>query len=284
MAELPPSLRRPRETYADYYDFVSLDDEWDAFDMSPSIGTDVFPDEGVYYGKQGTEWADTALYRLIGDRWVLIFFLFDEEAGPGPVDRELTPAQAARYLRLNELAPPPGLRPAPSVYNDAAERRKGQARLDRDWHPPVSSEAGDDGERTVGGPAHEEAPGADRPTPPDAAGPSRSPGASVGSEGIVDIVNSATEIETPIIPVVLNGPDGEPVVYGKAKRRLTRARYNVVKTLMDAGRNLSKDELDRKSGHTEARKLLRALADSDPDWDRAIIRPEGPGTGYGIRR
>jgi hypothetical protein len=83
--------------------------------------------------------------------------------------------------------------------------------------------------------------------------------------------------------VILNGPDGDPIVRGKSKPRLSKSRYDVVKALLDAGRNLLKDELDKRSKRTDARKLLKALADSDPDWAAVIVFPVGHGTGYGIR-
>ena len=58
----------------------------------------------------------------------------------------------------------------------------------------------------------------------------------------------------------------------------------MIKALLTANRPLSKDELDKRSGHSEARKLLKALAKSDLDWAKVIIHPVGPGTGYGILR
>ena len=84
--------------------------------------------------------------------------------------------------------------------------------------------------------------------------------------------------------VILNGPDGNPIVLGKEKKRLSKPRYDVVKALLDAGKNLLKDELDRKSRHSDARKLLKSLAQSDPDWEAVIEFPPVHGAGYGIRR
>jgi hypothetical protein len=88
----------------------------------------------------------------------------------------------------------------------------------------------------------------------------------------------------PITPVILGGPDEAPVVYGVEKKRLTFPRYNIIKALLEAVRNLSKNELDKRSGHTDARKLLKKMVQEDGDWARAIIMPQGPGTGYGIRK
>jgi|SRR5579871_1434251 len=75
-------------------------------------------------------------------------------------------------------------------------------------------------------------------------------------------------------PSVKLGKFGDPaIVLGKVKSRiLSFAQYRVVKALLEAGEiGLSKDELDRTSGHRDARKILARLARSDPDW-RAVIR------------
>src|SRR5262249_22497142 len=99
---------------------------------------------------------------------------------------------------------------------------------------------------------------------------------------------SAPETEPTSLPptpaVILIGLDRNPIVLGKEKKRLTEAKYDVVKALLDADRNLSKDELDRKSGRSEARKHLKDLAKSDPDWEAVIEFPSVYGAGYGIRR
>ncbi len=82
--------------------------------------------------------------------------------------------------------------------------------------------------------------------------------------------------------VVLGGPNDEPTVRGKKKSKLPAAQFNVVKAMLAAKRPLTKDELDAKSGHTDARKILKTLADSDPDW-RAVIHFAGkPGGRYRI--
>lgn len=86
-------------------------------------------------------------------------------------------------------------------------------------------------------------------------------------------------------PVVLQG-QGEPVlVLGKEKPRLTSVRYDVVKALLAAGKDgLTKDDLDRKSGHTEARKRLYDVAKLNEDWNSVIQLPEKSGGRYRIRR
>jgi hypothetical protein len=83
--------------------------------------------------------------------------------------------------------------------------------------------------------------------------------------------------------VVLRGPGGRPIVCGVEKRPLTLPQYDVVNALLESGeRGLSKDELDRKSRHGDARKILTRLASSDPDWKAVICFPGRTGGGYRI--
>jgi hypothetical protein len=89
--------------------------------------------------------------------------------------------------------------------------------------------------------------------------------------------------EPPSPRVVLSGPGKPPIVLGRKKPVLTPARYDVVQALLDAGEGgLGKDELDKKSRHTEARKILQALADSDADWASVIHFPGRKGMRYRI--
>jgi len=94
--------------------------------------------------------------------------------------------------------------------------------------------------------------------------------------------DSSSAPADPNLPsVVLNGPGRPPTVLGREKAVLTPARYNVVQALLKAGMDgLSKDELDAKSGHPEARKILKNLAKSDPDWAKVISFAESTGVGY----
>jgi hypothetical protein len=63
-----------------------------------------------------------------------------------------------------------------------------------------------------------------------------------------------------------------PVVRGVVKRILSKAQYEVIQALLDAGpAGLSKDELEEKSNHADARKILKRLHESDPDWKRVIL-------------
>jgi hypothetical protein len=85
---------------------------------------------------------------------------------------------------------------------------------------------------------------------------------------------------TPSPAVILAGKTEQPMVRGKPKPVLRFAQYNVVKALVDAGvTGLTLDQLVHHSGHTDARGILRRLADSDPDW-RAVIHFPGKSGGH----
>lgn len=83
---------------------------------------------------------------------------------------------------------------------------------------------------------------------------------------------------------VILGRPGDPVtVLVKLKPRLTLAQYHVVQALLNAGDNgLTKDQLDINSGHSHARKILKRLACSDPDWAAVIQMPGISGRRYRI--
>ena len=84
-------------------------------------------------------------------------------------------------------------------------------------------------------------------------------------------------------PVTLAGRDAMPTVGGRAKPRLSNAQYDVVLALLDAGdAGLNLDALLEKSGHNDARGILRRLKDSDPDWGDVIHFGGKPGGGYRI--
>jgi hypothetical protein len=84
--------------------------------------------------------------------------------------------------------------------------------------------------------------------------------------------------------VALFGPGEKPKVKGKYKDTLTAKRYNVVQALIQAGKDgLTKDELDRQSGHTEARKAISDMVKNDRDWKAVIIMPQKTGKRYRIR-
>jgi hypothetical protein len=75
----------------------------------------------------------------------------------------------------------------------------------------------------------------------------------------------------------------EPRVNGVSKPRLTTARFNIVKALLDAGETgLTGDELAKRSGHGGAVNTLKSLAASDPDWGGVIQLAGKPGGRYRI--
>jgi hypothetical protein len=91
--------------------------------------------------------------------------------------------------------------------------------------------------------------------------------------------------ETSRPAVILGKPSDKPKVRGKEVPRLSGPRYNVVKALSDAWPgSLSKDELVRKSGHSDAVNILKRLHGNErtPDWASAIELAEDPGVGYRI--
>jgi hypothetical protein len=85
--------------------------------------------------------------------------------------------------------------------------------------------------------------------------------------------------------VILGKRSDEPTVNGRRKHRLTKARYDVVEALLAAGDDgLSKDCLAIESKHGDANRVLKRLADSDPDWAQAIQMAGMPGGRYRIRQ
>jgi hypothetical protein len=88
---------------------------------------------------------------------------------------------------------------------------------------------------------------------------------------------------TPSPAVVLAGMTKQPIVHGKPKPVLRHAQYNVVQALVDAvDTGLTKDQLVAQSGHSDARGILKRLADSDPDWRSVIHFPGKSGSHYRI--
>ena len=83
--------------------------------------------------------------------------------------------------------------------------------------------------------------------------------------------------------VKLFGPGEQPVVKNEKKPILTKARYDVVKALLDAGEaGLHKDALAVKSKHSEPQKRLYELV-KDRDWKSVIQLPGTNGQGKGYR-
>lgn len=85
-------------------------------------------------------------------------------------------------------------------------------------------------------------------------------------------------------PVDLRDLGDQPFVFGKPKKPLTRAQHDVLKLLLDADERLTLNDLRIKSKHSDAEKVLKRLASSDPDWEKVILFPVGYGTGYGVLR
>ncbi len=84
--------------------------------------------------------------------------------------------------------------------------------------------------------------------------------------------------------VMLFGRADNPWVKGKEKQPLTPAQYDVVMALIQAGDSgLTKDRLNAKSRHGDARKIMKRLADSDPDWKAVLLLPGKTGRRYRIR-
>jgi hypothetical protein len=215
-------------------------------------------EQNCWYKKWGFGGEGERLYRFGKNRWLLLFTDFLGSLcilSPPPINRELSPPVAARWFRINDYPIPSKLIIA-NLQDFVCGPRTSGARLDRDWMPP-----------------------------------DRSCDSQINTEVNTELSESTHSQEAeqkpappPIIPVKLCGRDEGPIVYGVRKKRLTPARYDIIKALLEADRNLTKDQLDSKSGRTEARKTLKKLFDSDKDWAKAIILPEGPGTGYGIRK
>ena len=256
-----PRPKRFGKNPADYFEFIGLQGVREAFDVERSIA-----EHTPWYGTTEEARDDEMLFRIDGERWVLAYVPLTDvetEATPDYENRELTPADAARWLRINWKDLPDGLTPAlPYV---AGERL---TRLDRNWSPaehvsqgtPVSLEA--ELLAPKGQPHHESplnVPNTRVPPPEQDITAGRQPN------------------------VILREPHEGPIVCGRTKERLSRARYQVVKALLEARRPVSKDELDVLSGRTDARKHLTALARLDADWESVIVFPEKAGRGYSIR-
>lgn len=81
--------------------------------------------------------------------------------------------------------------------------------------------------------------------------------------------------------VALSDRLDEKVAYVAGKeKKLTTPQYDVVKALLAAGNDgLSKDALDQKGKHGDARKILSRLRESDPDWAKVIVMPGRPHSG-----
>ncbi len=101
-------------------------------------------------------------------------------------------------------------------------------------------------------------------------------------------ISGVSESSQGLEPPVRLGKPREPVfVLGKEKPHLTAARHAVIKALLwawEQRRGLNKDELDDKSQHESAHKILYRLCAKDKDWAQVIDLPKGHwGEGYRLR-
>jgi hypothetical protein len=102
------------------------------------------------------------------------------------------------------------------------------------------------------------------------------------------ISSAAVDKNTPVAnsksgAVELYDRQDSPFVNGNKKCTLTQAQYDVVLALLNAGeKGLTKDQLAIESKHTDARKTLKRLEKSDPDWESVIPFPGKSGKGYRI--
>jgi hypothetical protein len=85
---------------------------------------------------------------------------------------------------------------------------------------------------------------------------------------------------TPPPVVILAGTTKQPIVRGTPKPVLRHAQYHVVKALLDAGETgLTVDQLVHHSGHTDARGILKRLAESGEGW-RSVLHFPGRAGGH----
>ncbi len=109
--------------------------------------------------------------------------------------------------------------------------------------------------------------------------------AAVQSDTKTDDHQATQDSQKPILRserVLLFGRNDSPVVDGKPKPLLTKAQYDVIRTLIEAGLvGLSKDQLIFASKHGGAVTTLRHLRD-DSDWADVLPLPGRPGRGYRI--
>lgn len=104
-----------------------------------------------------------------------------------------------------------------------------------------------------------------------------------GDRGPVE--SPASRADEPRASVWLGKPGDRPKIRGKHVPRLTPARYNVIKALLDRWPDgLSKDELVTESGHGDAVNIVKTIYKLSPEWTSAIKLPgrEGRGEGYRI--
>jgi hypothetical protein len=112
----------------------------------------------------------------------------------------------------------------------------------------------------------------------DSAPPAAKSSATGATEG-----KKAPETQDPRPAVKFEELSKKPLIRGKEQARLSRARYDVVKALLDAWpESLNKDELPVKSVHSDAVNILKNLRKLNADWKSAIELAGTKGAGYRI--
>jgi hypothetical protein len=125
------SLYEPDKHDDDYCEFIALSGEVGAFDIA---------DDATAYLCGKTEGRDDELLFKTPDNHLVLAYIpvpghknFD---GEQPPHRELTPAEASRWCRLNKRSLRWGLAPVP---RGKVTPRGGLSRLDRDWRPELAT-------------------------------------------------------------------------------------------------------------------------------------------------
>jgi hypothetical protein len=85
------------------------------------------------------------------------------------------------------------------------------------------------------------------------------------------------------LPIVLNGEDEEPTVWGIQKPRLTPGQYRVVKALLDAHPKRPDGETLARRSETEDPVGMIDRLIRDADWRDALDKPGKAHGGYGIK-
>lgn len=99
---------------------------------------------------------------------------------------------------------------------------------------------------------------------------------------LVAIVEAAGKPPKPACPVEIGEPDVAPKVRGREVATLTRARWDVVVTLVEVWPGtLTGDQLIKESKHGSAVNLLKQVARL-PGWETAFQIPGKPGRGGGF--
>jgi hypothetical protein len=111
------------------------------------------------------------------------------------------------------------------------------------------------------------------------------PGSSdVGTQSSSDTGQSPESVaESTSGRVLVFGQDQPPTVDGRPKSTMTRAQYDVILALLQAGEaGLTKTQLTTNSKHGGALGVLKTLAQSDPDWNTVISFPRTTGKRYRV--